>query len=78
MSEGNTRLDRHECLICGIPLVRIDGFPLCSQHEEEVKKKYFEGRKRGNFRKIFKNVRPMKFNIDGRRFNLREAKKKLA
>jgi len=40
------RLAENRCLHCGVDLVRIDGFPLCSTCEKKMRRQW-EQKKRG-------------------------------
>jgi uncharacterized Zn finger protein (UPF0148 family) len=42
------RAERNECLWCATPMVRTDGFPLCSRCQEKAKKMYYQARSGDN------------------------------
>ena len=73
------RLENHECLRCGVPLIRNDTenpfHVVCNQCEEFYKEAYWKQRNKSA--QPFKNVRKIKLNVFGKDMTLGEAKKVL-
>jgi uncharacterized Zn finger protein (UPF0148 family) len=68
------RLENHECLQCGTPLIRLDNIPVCSSCEKLLREKQHAYR---NKNAMFKRVNKLGFKIGGERVSFAKAKRVL-
>lgn len=77
------RMDKHQCLTCGQPLIRdIDSEPnnpfasiVCTSCEKELRSQFKAHMNNGN---VLKNTKRMVFNVGNEKLNLAQAKKAVA